>query len=253
VFVAEGLAKTLKYHLVSREEMLQETAKYGVAKPVLDRFLLGPPTFSDEFKHELRQNLSFVQAAICEWAQRDNVIFLGNVDHLLLKGVSHVLRIRLIAPMEFRIRIAVDRGEIEREQAAAYIEKADAQRRAWILFLYGVDSLNPNLYDLTINLENMDVESAVEIAAAASRCQKFSPTALSRKAMEDLLLASRVKAALASEPLVAPLEINVQADSSSASVLLAGKLPSSLIEPVVDIASKTPGVAKVNKSLLEKS
>src|SRR4030042_4086105 len=105
LLLAEGLSKTLGYHLVSREEIVRGTAKFGVVESNLERFMSGPPTFSEDFKHELRCYLSFIQEALCEWAQKDNVVYLGNVGHLLLRGIFHVLRIRLIAPLEFRIQL----------------------------------------------------------------------------------------------------------------------------------------------------
>lgn len=250
LLLAEGLSKTLGYPIVRREDILQGTAKYGVAAAKLEKFLFGPPTFSDDFKHDIRSYLSFFRAALCEYARKDNVIYLGNVGHLLLRSIDHVLRIRLIAPLEYRIRMLIERKQMTYEQAAAYIDKIDAQRGAWTLLLYGVDWLNPGIYDLTINLESMNIDTAVDIAAAAARSRKYTTTDLSRKAMEDLLLATRVRAELAADPLVATLDIEVKADSVTETVFLEGKLPANLTGQAVDIAGNTLGVGKVDKSRL---
>jgi hypothetical protein len=125
----------------------------------------------------------------------------------------------------------VERREMTREQAAACRKWMHNAGRT--LLLYGVDWLNPSLYDLTLNLENMTIDSAVEIAAAAVRCREFSATDQSRKAMDDLLLVTRASAAFAADPLLALSEIEVQADSASATIFLKGKLPASLVKPVV--------------------
>ena len=244
--LAEGLAKTLGLHIVSREEIIQCAAQFGVPESKLDKALLDPPTFSEDVKQDRRRYLIFIQDALCEWARKDNVIYHGNAGHLLLRGISHLFRIRLIAPLEFRVQKIVERTNMTDEQAVSYIEKIDAQRRAWNLLLYGVDWLNPSLYDLTINLENMNVDAAVEIAAAGVKRREFAATARSRKDMNDLALSTRIKATLAADSVTAPLELEVHADSVSGLVSLGGRIQSEkLVGVVLEIARKVPGVTSV--------
>jgi cytidylate kinase len=251
LLLAEGLSKTLNYKIVRREDILQGTARFGVAAAKLEKFLFGPPTFSDDFKHDIRNYLAFFQAALCEYIQKDDVIYLGNVGHMLLRDIACVLSIRLIAPPEFRIEKLVERGKMTREQASAYIDKIDAQRRAWTLLLYGVDWLNPSLYDLTINLESMNIDNAVEIAATAAKNKKLSETDQCFKSIDNMLLSTKIRAELAADSRIAPSEIEVEADAVSATVFLEGKLPSDLFTLAVDIAGNIPGVKRVDTGRLE--
>jgi cytidylate kinase len=254
LLLARELAKKIDYHVISREEIIQGAAKFGVAEAKLEKVLLGPPVFSEDFKRDIKCYLNFVQEALCEWAQKDNIIYLGHAGHLLLRGISHVLRIRLIAPPSYRIQVLVERRGMTEEQAAAYIEQVDAQRRAWTLLLYGVDWLNPNLYDLTINLETMNIDSAVEIAAAALNCREFATTRQSRKAVKDLWLESKVKAALAADPIASSAELEVRADSLSGTVFLKGTaIPAPVIDGIVKIAKEVAAVAKVDVSQIDGS
>lgn len=244
--LAEGLAKTLGFHIVSREEIIECAAQFGVPESKLDKAYLDSPNFSEDVKQDRRRYLIFIQDALCEWAGKDNVIYHGNAGHLLLRGISHLFRIRLIAPLEFRVQKIVERTKMTEEQAVSYIGKVDAQRRAWNLLLYGVDWLNPSLYDLTINLENMTVDAAVEIAAAGVMRREFAVTAASQKAMNDLALSTRIKATLAADSLTAPAELEVEADSKSGLVSLGGKIASeNLLDAILEIAKKIPGVTRV--------
>jgi cytidylate kinase len=143
--LANGLAGKLGYRVIAREGILQGASKCGVAEAMLNKALVEPPVFSEDFKRDVRCYLAFVQEALCEWAQEDNVIFLGHAGHRLLRGISHVFRIRLIAPPSYRIRTLVEREGLKEEEAASRILKVDAQRRAWTLLLYGVDWLNAAL------------------------------------------------------------------------------------------------------------
>ncbi len=252
LFLANGLAKRLGYRVITREEIIRGAAKFGVAEAKLEKALLEPPVFSEDFKRDIRCYLSFVQEALCEWAEKDNIIYLGHAGHLLLRGISHVLRIRLIAPPSYRIRTLVEREGMTEEQAAAHIQTVDAQRRAWTLLLYGVDWLSPTLYDLTINLESMSIDSAVDIAAAAVNCREFAATNQSRKAVKDLRLESRVRAALAADPSAALSEIEVRVDSSTGTVHLKGKVQAaSMIDEAVRIARGIDAVTRADGSQLE--
>jgi cytidylate kinase len=254
LLLAQGLAKKLDYQFISREEIIKGAAKFGVTEAYLEKALFRPPVFSEDFKHNIKCYLTFVQESLCDRAQKDNIIYLGHAAHLLLSGISHVLRIRLIAPNSYRIRTLVERNGMTEEEAAVYIEQVDAQRRAWTLLLYGVDWLSPSHYDLTINLETMNIASAVEIAAAAVNCPEFAATDQSRKAVMDLLLESRVKAALSSDAIAGSADIEVHADSVSGMVFLKGKVDaSSKIEEIVHVAGKVDGVAKVDGSQLSLS
>jgi cytidylate kinase len=248
---AEGLAKKLEFDIVSREEIIQRAAGHGVPEETLEKALLEPPSFWDRFKHDRRRYLIFIQDALCERAQKDNVIYHGNAGHLLLRCISHVVRIRLIAPLSFRVRMLVEREKMSPDQAAAYIKKIDAKRNAWNQLLYGVDWLDPSLYDLVVNLETMNIESCVEVAVAAINRREFMTTAESRKAMDDLCLITRVKAALAADPATASAEVEVEADSVLGTVSLQGKVrPVSMVDAIVEIAGKVAGVRRVDRDRL---
>lgn len=250
LMLAEGLSKALNYKLVRREDILQGTARFGVAAAKLEKFLFGPPTYSNDFKHDIRNYIAFFQAALCEYIQNQDVIYLGNVGHMMLRNVACVLRIRLIAPQEFRIKMLVERKQMTNEEASAYIDKVDAQRRAWTLFLYGVDWLNPSLYDLTLNLENMDIATAVDIAATAARHKKLTETDHCFQAMDNMILASKTRAELAADPRTAPADIEVEANAASSTVYIKGKLPADLFNPVLDVAQNTSGVQRVDTGQL---
>jgi cytidylate kinase len=241
--LAEGLAQRLGFHIVSREEIIERAVQFGVSEATLDKALLDPPSLSEDSQQNRRHYLVFIQDALCELARKDNVIYHGNAGHLLLRGISHLFRIRLIAPLEFRVQKIVERTKMTSEEAAAYIQKIDAQRRAWNLFLYGVDWLSPTLYDLTINLENMNIGTAVALVAAAIGQPEFATTPQSQKAIDDLAFATRVKAVLAADPVTSPAEVDLAADSDSGTVTLTGPVrPQELLAAVSERIQAIPAV-----------
>lgn len=246
--LAEGLAKRLGYDLVSREEIVQIATSYGASEEKLREAFLKPPGFWDRFGHERKRYLAFVQAALCERAEQDNLVYHGNAGQLLLRGVSHVVCVRLIAPISFRVEMVMKREGVDRPEAERFIDTVDRQRQQWTHFLYGVDPLDPTLYDLVINLRMLDLEGAVDVAAAAAARDVFAPTEESRKAMSDLTLASRVQAAIAADSKTASAAVEVRADSATGRVYIRGRVrPSSQEGEVVRVAGGVKGVQQVDR------
>jgi cytidylate kinase len=250
LILAQGLAERLQYELVSREDIIQKASKHGVSEERLQEGLLKPVRFWERFHDERRRYLAFVQEALCERVKGDHIIYHGNAGHLLLRGISHVLCIRLIAPMSFRVKVVMERRNMTREDAIDYVERADRQRKDWTRFLYGVDWLDPGLYDLTVNLQTLTAEGAVDLVASAVQLREFQPTEQSRRALANLLLASRVRAALAESKITESVEVDVRAEGEV--VYLKGKVrPASLIEPILQIAAAVPGVGTVDRRELD--
>lgn len=248
--LAQDLAKRLGYALVSREDVIREASASGVSETELRAALLKPVRIWNRFGHERRRYLAFVQQALCERASGDRIIYHGNAGHLLLRGVAHVLCVRLIAPLDYRIRIVMERQDLSEQDAFRYIEEMDRQRRDWTRFLYGVDWLDPGLYDLTINLQTLTVSGAADLVSAAAQRPEYQPTPASRAAMANLLVASRVRAALAADPTTASADVEVHADGDV--VHLRGKVrPASLVPPILEVAARVPGVRKVSRDDLE--
>lgn len=250
LLLAEGLAAKLGYEIVSREDIVHEAARFGVPEQSLQEALVKPPRFWQRFSHDRRRYLAFVQAALCEHAQKDRIVYHGNAGHLLLRGVSHVVCIRLIASLPFRVRMVMERTKLTQEEAVRYIGKMDEQRRSWTRFLYDEDWLDPGLYDLIINLNTLEVDGAVEIASTAVGRREFEATEASRKAMADLVLASRVRAALAADTRTASAEVEVNVHEGV--VALRGKIrPASMLEPVLQVTEGVKGVSRVDRENLD--
>ena len=138
---------------------------------------------------------------------------------------------------------------MEEEEARDYIETVDREREHWTRFLYGVDWLDPHLYDLCINLRTMTLDDAAELVVRTARSQPFQPTEESRQAMRELVLASRVRAALADDHRTAGAEVEVHASGDT--VFLRGRLrPASLVDAVLDVVEGVEGVGRVDRANL---
>jgi cytidylate kinase len=68
----------------------------------------------------------------------------------LLQDISHVLKVRIVADMQDRIREEMKREKIPLKEAEEIIKKDDEERRKWSLALYGIDTWDPILYEMVL-------------------------------------------------------------------------------------------------------
>ena len=198
--IAEKVAERLGYSLLSRDILLQASEEFNIPEIRLVRALHDAPSVLDRFSHGKERYVAFIQQALLEQVQGDNVVYHGLAGHFFLRGVSHVLKVRIIADMEDRVRLEMNRESISEREARKILRKDDEERRHWALSLYGVDTLDSSLYDFVINVATMEVECAVEIichTAPNSPC--FETTDASQAALQNLVLAARVRSAVICE------------------------------------------------------
>jgi cytidylate kinase len=240
--LAECLSYRLGYRCIDRDVIVQRAAAHGVSEQELRAALEQPPSSLATLNHRKYIYLALVQAALTEEVREGRAIYHGLLGHLLLKGGIGVLRLRIIAPMEYRIRMAQERLHLSRPEVIAYIHKMDEDRRKWTRYLYGVDWEDPSLYDLIINLEYIDIDQACRLVTGMTKEAYFEFSPESRALMRDLALASKVKAELALNPFTSNLEVEVEA--SNGAVTISGSLYEQADE-VVRVAKGVTGVSEV--------
>jgi len=244
--LAECLAAQLQYRCIDRDVIVERAAAQGVSHQELLDALLKPPGFLDRLRHKKYLYLALIQSALIEEVRQGSVVYHGNAGHLLLAEAGPALRIRVIAPPEFRVQMCRERLKLSESEARAYIAKVDEERRSWTRYLYGVDSQDPALYDLVVNLERTSVTEACSLVAHMAReqtCFNFGPEC--QAAMDNLARASQVKVALALDRQTDHLECSITADG--AKVRIKGRINNlNLVDDIRRVAGAVPGVEEVD-------
>ena len=242
--LAECLAQRLGYRVIDREAVIAKAASCGASEDKLRHAIVDPPGFLDHFNEEKRRYMTLFQACLTEEARTNDLVYVGNAGHLLLRGVSHVVRVRIIAPMAYRLAAVHESLHLEREEARAYVEQVDRARAKWTRFLYGVDYGDPALYDLVVNLERATVEDACATVAAMVQEPTFRTTAESSEAMEDLALSTRVVGVLIVHAQTSALLLDAEARRGT--VRLRGKVRDRQQRATVEeLARGVPGVERL--------
>jgi cytidylate kinase len=253
--LAKCLSSALGYPILGRDVLVAAAKKLDVSEEILTQKIVRGPSVWESLTSNRRLYVVAVQAALAEHLDKGKLVYHGHAGHLLLKGLPTVLRVRLIAPLEMRVRSVMERQHLNREAAVEYITRVDHERIRWTQFIYGVDWSDPSLYDLVINLENMSMQTACATIAAVVGQPEFALTDTARKAIADFQLAGRVKLALATNALTRELELDLKADDGridiSAEVPKVGLLTHTSSRDEREILRVVQGVEGVKQVYLD--
>jgi cytidylate kinase len=238
--VAEHVAGKLGYEVVARDVLLEASQQFNVPEIKLVRAIHDAPSILDRFGYGKEKYIAFIQAALLKHLQKDNVVYHGLAGHFFLKGVSHVLKVRIIADMEDRVKLEMEREGISRREALRLLKSDDEQRRKWSQYLYGIDTWDPSLYDMVIHIRKVTVGDAVDLICHTVAQQHFQTTPASQKNMDDLVLAAEVKAALID--LKPDIDVSAKDGAVNVRTKAAESMEEGLIHKMEEIVKKIPGV-----------
>lgn len=251
--VAEKVAAALGYHCISREVLLEASEIFNVPEIKLVRAIRDAPSILDRFSYGKERYVAYIRAALLRQVQRDNVVYHGLAGHFFLQGIPHVLKVRIIANMEDRIREEMKRGNITAEKAREILKKDDEERRKWSLSLYGIDTWDPSLYDMVLHVRTLGVNDVVRIILETVKLPAFATTQESQDILNDRTLAAQVESALIEEfP-----RVKVTAKGGEASITIVTGLTftaalaneEKVIRRVESIAIDLGGAERVNVNL----
>ena len=244
--LAECLSSQLGYRCVDREVIVERASAHGVSQEELRDALEKPPTLLERIQHRKYLYLVLIQAALIEEVRDGRAVYHGNAGHLLLKGAgSRILRARIIAPLEFRVKMAEERLKATPAEAVELLNRMDQDRRKWTQYLYGVDWDDAANYDIVLNLESMELGDACQAISALARQPSFEFSPACQAAMDELALASRVRVELALHDSTSHMEVEVTAKQHA--VAIAGSVSNIWeVEEVRQLAAAVPGVESVN-------
>jgi len=246
--IAEEVAKKSGYTCIERDVLLEASKDFNLSELKLFRAMNDAPSIFDRIVGGKEKYIAYIQAALLKHLHKDNVVYHGYSGHFFVQDLPHVLKVRINAEMEDRVRILREREEISGKEALRRIKNLDKQRKKWSKHLYGIDTVDSSLYDLVIQIGKIKVEDAVDIIYNTVRLERLQTTPESKQAMDDLSLSAEVKAAL----IDIKRDIQVFAQNGVVNVK-ATTLESKefqLVQNIKNIVEKIPGVKDVRINVI---
>ncbi len=217
--LAQSLAAKLGGVCASREQLVEQATLAGIPVGKLEVAVLKQSTPRERLARLKSRYLSFVTSALCDLAsQHRNLVYHGRAGNLLLPGVSHVIRIRLLADNERQLQQTMAALNLDLDKAKDYQRRLKEDVARWVHFMHGteVDSLNG--YDLVLNLAHMSMESAAAAICSMAQLPDFNETPASVRALGDLCLAARARDLLGRDERTGDMDLGVSAQDGRVTV-----------------------------------
>lgn len=247
-----ALGQRLGYRYVDQELISEAARRYGLLEEKLSHLDETKPTLFERFDAETRRYITVIQTALFEFAEADNVVLMGRGGQWLLRGIPHVLRVRVTASFELRVKRLVKKMSEQMGEGANprtvtdMVRRDDVEKSGRMRYLYEVDLRDPALYDVVINTEKLSTEAAVEVLSRLAQRPDLATTESARHLVADRALASRVQVALATSPETRRYRITVEARQGV--VTLEG---TASLEQAVEVTRGVPGVVDVKAQQVE--
>ena len=115
--------------------------------------------------HDLR---TLIRETVVETAARGDVVIVAHAASFALADRDDVLRVLITAPIQARTaRLAEARG-VDASEGARELKRSDEARASYLKGFYGIDRELPTHYDLVVNTDRLDVDSAAAIIIRAA-------------------------------------------------------------------------------------
>ncbi|MQG00624.1 MAG: cytidylate kinase-like family protein, partial [SAR202 cluster bacterium] len=103
-----------------------------------------------------------------DMAEEGNVVFVGRGGHVILNDMPNVLRVGIVAHVEDRISNLMSREGLDHDTALSLIENRDQARAYYFRKFFELeDPDRPDLYHLTLNTSEVNLEYAAELIIEA--------------------------------------------------------------------------------------
>jgi len=189
--IAEKLAQKLGYECVAREILLKASKEFDVPEVKLFHAIQDAPSVFDHLKDGKRKYTAFIREAFLEYIQKDNVVYHGFAGHFFTREIPNILKVRIIANIDYRIKIVMEQENVSEEKARKLIYNIDVERRKWSMYLYGIDTHDTELYDVVLQIDNLSLDDAVDFLSEIAKRPCFQTTPESQKKLEEMLASAR--------------------------------------------------------------
>jgi cytidylate kinase len=194
--IAEKVAAKLNYECISRDLLLEVSKEHNIPELKLERAIHDAPGILMRLNHKEEKYIAFIKSALLDHLKADNVVYHGLAGHFFVKDVPHALKVRVLADMDDRVRLEMDREGIDAEEARRILEKDDDERRKWSQRRYGIYTADRSLYDLVFHIRQLTVDDTVDIICNCASKEQFKTTPESQRMIEDLALSAAIEKAL---------------------------------------------------------
>jgi len=254
--VAALVAKRLDLEIVHHELVEHDVAEHmGVRESTVHKFLESRPTVKERWTVDKFELALHTAEELLSLAERGDMIIRGWGATRLLRPVSHVLSLRVCAPMRLRVETLMERiGLDDPALAEREIRKNDEAHRRVLWSLFDAEWESPLNYDMVLNTERLPIETCADMVVDLLRRPAFQETSESRKTLQTLKIEAGIKSAVRRHADLRDMAATWNADiidPDTGVVTLTGGVATDLLgSKITDVVGGVAGVREVRNELI---
>jgi cytidylate kinase len=122
--------------------------------------------FNDKnFKSEQKITKTIIDT-ILKFATEGYCVIVGRDGHMITRDIEKSLHIRLLAPMDYRVKNIMENNQLSRLKAIEFINRVEQEREAFRKSIRP-SFMQEELFDITINLEAFSDDEVLQIIRCA--------------------------------------------------------------------------------------
>jgi cytidylate kinase len=222
--VAAGLAAALGLKIIQSDTVANSIAKrLGVNERAVLRYVNGSASLLERWQIDRRRLFHYAAEEILRLAQQGNVLIKGWGVATLLRDLPGVISVRVCAPLDFRVRVLMDRlgvkdGKAVREQ----IERYDAARARTMRAYFNVEEEDPRLSHIVLNTERLSIEACVKTVSKLAESAPVQDNAEIQSILANKLVEAEINSAFAEHISYSAAPLGVSVSVANGMVTLAG-------------------------------
>jgi cytidylate kinase len=247
--IAESLCSKLGYSKLDKESLKTLLKSFGVTEPQFERDDEKKPGFWVQFTLEKVRYLDFLRAALYRFATEGNCVIIGRGAHIIFRSVPATLKLRIAAPLKFRVARLRERFSVDEQQALHLIRQSDHDRAGYHRYFFDADWSSSSDYDLVVNTAGVAAGEICETVSALVRSPSYAGAGdFAREVLTDLRIAQDVIIAIVYRERVSVMSLDVTCHKGV--VALNGTARSqSAVHQCVAVAGTVNGVVRVANNL----
>jgi cytidylate kinase len=197
--VAAGVADRLGLAIIDSEIVANTVARrLGVEAGALLHYVDGSASILEQWLINRRKLSRCTSEEILHLAQRGNVLIRGWGVATLLCDMPQVVSVRVCAPLNFRVKVIMERLGIKHAEAVReQIQRYDAAHARAMRASFGVEQEDPLLYQIILNTELLSVDACVQAVCRLAEDSRFQHQSTTPSTRSDKLLQDEINSALA--------------------------------------------------------
>ena len=222
--VAAGLAARLGLKIIHSDLVASSIAeRLAVEASAVLRYVNGTATLLERWQIGRRKLFHYAAEETLRLAQHGNVLIKGWGAATLLRDVPGVIGVRVCAPMEFRVRVVMDRlGTTDAGAVREQIERYDAARARTMRAFFNVEQEDARFYHIVLNTERISVEACINTVSELAKSPRFRDNSAIRLARGDKLLDAETGSTFVERHSLTAMPLGVAVSVTDRKVTLLG-------------------------------